>query len=350
MGHLLRARFAEAHHDVLLLEPHDHAAVERYLLARNLIAPGETPARVARAGEGNMNLTLRVALPERTLILKQGRPWVEKYPHIEAPWERTLIEGRFYRAVAGVPAVAGRMPGLVGVDPHNHILILEDLGAGGDLTPMYRGGDLAAADLRDLLAWLDALGTIEIPGSDRPALANRAMRALNHEHIFRFPLAPGNGLALDDVTPGLGDAAAELTRDDAYVREVAALGAAYLADGPLLVHGDYFPGSWVRTPRGLRVIDPEFGFLGAREFDYGVLLAHLALARVGVARAREVVAAAAAARLDEPLVIGFAGVEIMRRLIGVAQLPLHYGLDVKRRLLGVSRALVFERSGGLSCW
>ena len=35
-----------------------------------------------------------------------------------------------------------------------------------------------------------------------------------------------------------------------------------------------------------------------------------------------------------------AGVEIMRRLIGVAQLPLGYGIDKKRELLELSQKLV----------
>ena len=37
-----------------------------------------------------------------------------------------------------------------------------------------------------------------------------------------------------------------------------------------------------------------------------------------------------------------AGVEIMRRLIGYAQLPIGYGLQVKRELLELSRTLVLQ--------
>ena len=36
----------------------------------------------------------------------------------------------------------------------------------------------------------------------------------------------------------------------------------------------------------------------------------------------------------------FAGVEIMRRLVGGAQLPLGYGIDDKTRLLALARDLV----------
>ena len=38
----------------------------------------------------------------------------------------------------------------------------------------------------------------------------------------------------------------------------------------------------------------------------------------------------------------FAGVEIMRRLIGVAQLPLSYGITRKRELLALSELLVLS--------
>jgi 5-methylthioribose kinase len=63
-----------------------------------------------------------------------------------------------------------------------------------------------------------------------------------------------------------------------------------------------------------------------------------------------VLAAASAAQLDDRLVLGFAGVEIMRRLIGVAQLPLPYGLDVKSRLLALSAHLVLARDRSLDWW
>ena len=66
--------------------------------------------------------------------------------------------------------------------------------------------------------------------------------------------------------------------------------------------------------------------------------------------AEGVLTAARGERLQDNLVLGFAGVEVMRRLIGVAQLPLTYGLDVKRRLLDVSRCLVLTPDRGLQCW
>ncbi|MBA3271516.1 MAG: hypothetical protein H0T71_13515 [Acidobacteria bacterium] len=80
------------------------------------------------------------------------------------------------------------------------------------------------------------------------------------------------------------------------------------------------------------------------------MLGHFALAGLGERLAERVLVAARHERLDEALLVGFAGTEIMRRLIGVAQLPLVYGTDTKRRLLDLSRSLVLSPSQGLSCW
>jgi 5-methylthioribose kinase len=167
--------------------------------------------------------------------------------------------------------------------------------------------------------------------------------------MFIFPLRDRNGLDLNAITPGLADAARELAADHAYVVAVAALGQQYLADGGTLVHGDYFPGSWLKTDASVRIIDPEFCFLGEPEFDSGVLAAHLALGCCAPAVVEVVTAHAHARRLDLARVAAYAGVEIMRRLIGVAQLPLSYGIERKHTLLRHSRRLILEPRQGLAC-
>jgi len=171
-------------------------------------------------------------------------------------------------------------------------------------------------------------------------LRNREMRALNHEHMFRFPLADANGFALDGITPGLQAAADALKRDVPFVERVTELGARYLADGPMLVHGDYFPGSWVKTGRGVAVIDPEFCFLGIAEVDVGVMVAHLMICGEDTGRIDAIERAAADDRIDRRLARRFAGVEIMRRLIGVAQLPFEASLGRKQELLDRARQMV----------
>src|SRR5258708_24824600 len=122
-----RADFSAAHPDLLLIDPANGGAVARYLVELGLLPPGPDPVQVSRAGDGNMNCTLRVVTPERRLIVKQGRPWVEKYDFIAAPWDRTLVEAAFYEAIARDAVIARRMPALVHVDRAPRILALEDV-------------------------------------------------------------------------------------------------------------------------------------------------------------------------------------------------------------------------------
>lgn len=335
-----RAQFLREYPHLVLFGPSEPDELRKYLVERGLIAPDDLPLRVTRAGEGNMNCTLRLVTPRRRLIVKQARPWVEKYDHIAAPWDRSHVEAAFYESVVGVSGVGDRMPGLLHVDAENRALVFEDLGDGGDLTSMYRGERLADADADVLADYLVRLRRVDVPAHLRHLLRNREMRALNHEHMFHFPLVEANGFALDGITPGLQAAADALKRDVPFVERVTELGARYLADGSMLVHGDYFPGSWVKTGRGVAVIDPEFCFLGIAEVDVGVMVAHLVMCGEDAGRIDAIERAAAADRIDRRLARRFAGVEIMRRLIGVAQLPLEASLGRKQELLDQARQMV----------
>lgn len=325
---------------VFYLDPADPRGLEAHLRRLGWLAAGEPVAGAARAGEGNMNCTVRVTTPARTLILKQARPWVEKYPAIAAPWSRTAVEARFYQTVAAAEAVAGRMPRFLGFDPESNLLALEDLGAARDLTSLYGGERLDGGELGELATYLAALHRAFAGRQRDPVLLNRAMRELNHEHLFVVPLSAELGPDLDSITPGLAAAAAPLRADVRFAAEVRRLGSLYLDDGTALVHGDYFPGSWVRTAGGIRVIDPEFCFFGPPELDLGVMIAHLQMAHPGERWATPVLDAYAGGNLDARLALQFAGVEIMRRLIGVAQLPLTRSLDEKAALLALARDLV----------
>lgn len=331
------------------LDPADLPALGNYLTGHGRLAEGEHLAAAARAGQGNMNCVVRVQTSAgNTFILKQSRPWIEKYPTLAAPRDRALVEESFYGLVAGVPAVADRMPRLLWVDPDARLLAMEDLGAARDFFPLYAGETtLDGATLDALAGYLAALHAIRPPtsdGDDGP-LTNRPMRALNHTHIFDLPMRADNGLDLDAITPGLAAAAAPLKADAAYAGIVRGLGERYLHgdDGKTLLHGDFFPGSWLRTVDGsLRVIDPEFGFRGDAAFDVSTTLAHLFLADQPAASAGRFLARyrSAAGTLDEATAWRLAGVEIMRRLIGVAQLPIPPDLPRKQRLLELSRRLV----------
>ena len=170
------------------------------------------------------------------------------------------------------------------------------------------------------------------------------MRRLNHEHIFDLPLAADNGIDLDRLAAGLAAAARRLRSDPEYCKAVKELGDRYLAGGSVLLHGDYFPGSWLRSPVGIYILDPEFCFYGISEIDLGCAIAHLRLAQQPLDLARTILRAySAVSNRNSPqmhLVSGFAAVEIMRRIIGVAQLPLANSVN-RVELLDKSRQALF---------
>src|SRR5688572_18972111 len=125
----------------------DLGAVDVLMRRLNWLRAGERVLSCERAGEGNMNLTLRIRTDQRSLILKQSRPWVEKCDHIPAPWDRNIVEQRFYDRVASIPQVAGRMPRIVAGDEATRVMLMEDLGEARDFTDLYRNGEVTDAQV-----------------------------------------------------------------------------------------------------------------------------------------------------------------------------------------------------------
>ncbi len=167
------------------------------------------------------------------------------------------------------------------------------------------------------------------------------MRDLNHEHIFNFPFLEENGFDLDSIQPGLQEASIPYKTDSNLKQNIQVLGNRYLAEGKVLMHGDFYPGSWLQVATGIKIIDPEFGGLGDAEFDLGVFLAHLDLSQQEEDLSRQV-QNNYTRQVDWSLVQQYRGVEILRRLIGIAQLPLSLSLDAKKTLLARARTYLIS--------
>jgi len=316
-------------------------SVQTYLAQQGWIEDGEQVAGASRAGEGNMNRTVRITTDRRSLILKQSLPYCAKFPEILAPIERIETEVGFYSIARRNAALAAVMPRILGFAPKDHLACIEDLGEGSDLLSLYAGDSLLPGELETLCSLAHALHSMPITQDESRALENRAMRILNHEHIFDLPLRPENGLDLDSITDGLQAVAEEAKRDDRFVKGVSGFGLLYLnSTGPSLLHGDYYPGSFLRTTRGLAIIDPEFAFPGPPEFDLSVLVAHMIFAGGDAAQTVDRVLACYGESVDTSLLKGFAAAELMRRTLGVSQLPLRLGLEAKRALIEQARSWI----------
>lgn len=311
--------------------------ITSWLGSRSLLAPDEKLLSAAKAGEGNMNYTLRIHSNLRSFILKQARPYVEKYPSIAAPLERARMEAAFFKATAQWAGVEEMLPRLLYFDPEDHLQMIEDLGAGADFTHFYQRQDSLPSN--ELAALLNFLRTLHQQSRENPVkenFQNRAMRELNHFHIFDFPFQAANGLNLDGIQEGLQALAERTLFQLPHLRECTlALGQHYLADGDTLLHGDFFPGSWLRTERGVFVIDPEFCFLGDAEFDLGVCMAHLCFCGIDWDKAQQILQQHYG-NFEQKRCLDFAAVEILRRFFGVGQLPLNFSIAEKETLTQVA--------------
>ncbi len=315
------------------LVPEDLDAILEVARRAGWLDPEEEVRSAAPAGAGNMNRTLRLVTADRSIVLKQSVPFVAKYPNIPAPHDRDRVEVAFYREAGGRPELAGAMPACLGHVPEHHLLAFEDLGSAADYTSAYQDGELPGLDA--LAAWLSALHGHTSPD---PVFENVEMRALNHAHIFEIPFVADNGIDLEGITMGLSALRHLVTADARVMDRVRELGARYLGTRTgVLLHGDFYPGSWLRHADGPKVIDPEFAFVGPPEFDVGVLLAHLVM----TGHPAELPAAyRPGPSFDAAMAGGFAGVEILRRLLGVAQLPLDADIHAKGRWIDQAVALV----------
>jgi 5-methylthioribose kinase len=295
-----------------------------YLRGQHLLEPGEE-ASLEPAGDGNINWVRRVRISPsgRSLVLKQARPALERFPEYQVTTERIVFEWRYYE-IARASDPGGVLPKVLAFDERERVLILEDLGSAERLDEALRkGGDGRSA--------AHALGQFlgRVHGATRdPALArdfsNDAMRRLHGDHIFflpfrenAFPLSPRLRHRAEEVWK---DAALTARADEAYAR--------YLGAGDALVHGDVQAGNVLLAPSGPKLLDAEIAHLGDPAFDLGTLVAHLcvnALAQraavpsavTALWSAYQETAGGATLRFED--VARYAGFELLRRTLGAAR-------------------------------
>lgn len=338
----LRSKFESQFPAASYFDADNLEGLDLVLRNQHLLSPGETIVRTEKPGEGNMNFVVRVITTHRSLIVKQSRPWVEKYPQIAAPVERLRAEAAYYRVTLQEPTLSAMSPALLGVDSTHLLMVTEDLGAGSDYTSIYaEGSKLPATEIETLFNYLAQLHLASHDIDPAKFPPNQQLKELNHAHIFDLPFHSDSGFDLDAVQPGLQALATPIQNDKTLRSRLSELGKLYLDSGPVLIHGDFYPGSWLRADSGLKVIDPEFAHFGQAEFDIGVMIAHLLMARIPLDTIKSGLRSYQEhSSFDEDLVLGFSGVEILRRILGLAQLPLDLTISEKRDLIDLAKTFV----------
>ena len=312
-------------------------SLQKYFRTREWLNDLEKINSIEKAGDGNMNVVLRITTDQRSIIVKQSRPFVQKYQNIAAPIERIAIEHTFYNAISN-SSINKHIPMIIGYDEESFILVMEDLGDCDDMSFLYEQRTVEDHHF-DTLIKISHQIHCSVPPADFPD--NLKMRVLNHQHIFILPFQSDNGFSLDDVQPGLQKIARSFKADEPLKKEVTRIGEKYLSTGDTLIHGDYYPGSWMSKHNQIFIIDPEFGFIGFVEFDLGVMAAHLLMATHDLSCV-EKIESAYPKKIDSKLLEKITGIEMMRRLLGLAQIPLKRTIEEKEELLTMAKNLILS--------
>jgi 5-methylthioribose kinase len=311
--------------------------IARLLIDLSWIDTTEEIQNVEIAGQGNMNVVLRITSSERSFILKQSRPFVQKYPQIEAPLERVETEFQFYQALQN-EKINTCFPSLVHYSDAHYLVMMEDLGQSPDLTFTYNKRSIDESVIEKLIHTLSTIHQCK-PPINFPK--NMALRQLNHAHIFVLPFEEKNGFDLNGIQEGLQELSLRYKNDAKLKSIVGKIGDQYLSAGKTLLHGDYYPGSWLSNGTDVFIIDPEFSFVGYAEYDLGVMAAHIYM----ITHDHNILTKLNTwygLKIDQKLCTKMIGIEVMRRLIGLAQLPLNRTLDEKKEMLAFAHKLIAE--------
>tara|TARA_B100000886_G_scaffold206498_1_gene142730 strand:+ start:990 stop:1955 length:966 start_codon:yes stop_codon:yes gene_type:complete len=300
----------------------------------SILIENEIVKKIDSAGEGNMNVVLRIKTNFKSFILKQSRSHVKRFPQIKAPLERIYIEYCFYSLVKK----NFFSPNVLGFINEDYVLFLEDLIKCRDLNYIYDSRQIDNDKVNKLAL---ILHNIHITKAHKNYPANLALRKLNYDHIFVLPFLKDNGLQLNNIQDGLEELAIPFKENMDIIRRVNNAGKNYLDRGTTLLHGDYYPGSWMERNENIYIIDPEFTFLGLKEFDLGVMSGHLILATGQISYLKKI-CDNYPDKIDNNEVAIYCAIEIIRRLIGYAQLPIKRSIREKSDLLKLAKELIIN--------
>jgi len=264
------------------------ATVPAYLAARPALRNrlGGTPAqwRVREVGDGNLNLVFLVHGPAGAVCVKQALPYVRVAgPDWQMPLDRAYFEYSYYERVG--PHVGALAPSILDYDAGKFCLVMEVLAPhiilrrGLIAGHRYPGAATAVADYiaRASFFTSDLARPFEAKADDIALFAgNQATARITVDLVFADPyrIAPRNRW----TSPQLDDIAAAFRADAPLKIAAAGFGQKYLTCPQALLHGDLHTGSVMVTETDTRVIDPEFCNVGPIGFDLGAFVANMLMA------------------------------------------------------------------------
>jgi len=233
--------------------------------------------------DGNVNLVFRVASTSQTrsAIVKQALPYAravgEQFP---MPLDRAERECRVLEFESR--CCPELVPRVYHFDLTMCLTVLEDLNQhiilrrGLNEQKVYPriGHDLGRFLARTLFLSSD----LSLDSAAKKQLVkeftNPALCKVTEDLVFTHPFMnhPGNRW-----NPALKADVQQIWADEHLLGEVLHLKHVFMTHAESLIHGDLHTGSIMVSAQETKVIDPEFAFVGPMAFDIGSLLANLAM-------------------------------------------------------------------------
>lgn len=249
------------------------------MLCRRL---GGTPESwlVSEVGDGNLNLVTLVRGPKSAIAVKQSLPYVrvvgEGWPLSTARthYEHMALEIQGKHAPSLVPEVFHYDQELAlivmeALEPH--IIMRRGL-IDGIAYPHF-----TEAITTFLASTLFHTSDLALAADEKKRMSaafahNYAMSKLIEDLVFTEPFMAA---ANNRWTAGLDDTVARLQGDGAAKSAACRLKLKFLSSQEALIHADLHTGSIMVSSDDLRVIDAEFAFVGPMGYDLGALIGNL---------------------------------------------------------------------------
>ncbi|MER9594806.1 S-methyl-5-thioribose kinase [Mesorhizobium sp. M0244] len=240
--------------------------------------------KVREVGDGNLNLVFIVEGATGAAVVKQALPYVrlvgDSWP---LPLKRSFFE---YHALTRQQARApGSVPDIYHFDEGQALIIMEYLSPHIILRrALIEGRQLPniAKDIGLFMARTLFRGSdLSMAAKDRKAdLAlfsdNVELCDITENLVFSDPYFDAK--MNRHTSPQLDGIVAELRADRDLKVEAQRMKHIFAANAETLLHGDLHSGSIMVTDSETRMIDPEFAFYGPIAFDVGMLLANFWMA------------------------------------------------------------------------
>lgn len=333
----------------------------------------DTEFRLEEIGDGNLNTVYRISdtvHPEHSIVLKHAPPYIKILgPDYPLSVERLTYESRALDVYNRL--VSGAVPVQYNFDAEAAAIAMEDLRNARVLRTDLIAGmvDTRIAEqvgrfmgIVHSRTYVDCVDT-ETAQRYKQQFANTTMQAITADYVFTFPYTQHE---TNFWTPGLEPDVQQLKTDIDFLQQAQHLKQIFLTAQQGVTHGDLHTGSVLVQDSTAKVIDAEFAFYGPVGFDIGLYWANYLLSYFSHQDALDIQSALKAAivqtwntytaefkMVDAGLkaqtlqgicrdAVGFAGLEMLRRLIGAAHVKDIEGItDISQKLRVEKAALQF---------